>query len=303
MSGITLRQLEIFAQVVEHGSFRRCAEFIGVSQVSISEHVRELESRLGASLFDRHSGGPSTLTAEGKRAHPRVVAILADLNDLMLDVSGGRAGVSRRMVAAMPPFLMRYLSDTIAAFKQAHTQVDVKLDLRLAAVEEVVERIKAREVDVGYFFAFDGMSVPESEVVRIEPLAIFVGRQHPLAQKVHVTAADIRATPAIHLAPGNPMRRLVDRALEQAHAGGSPVYIEVDEYGLILNSAQANHGFVCMFASAAEEVTRTSELIAVPLEHPLPSLQVRKLMRHSAQHDALTRELSEALTKGLQSAP
>jgi DNA-binding transcriptional LysR family regulator len=300
MSGITLRQLEIFAQVVEHGSFRRCAEYIGVSQVSISEHVRELESRLGVSLFDRHSGGPSTLTAEGKRAHRRVVAILADLNDLMLDASGGIAGVSRRMVVAMPPFLMRYLGDTLAAFKTSHAQVEVKLDLRLATIEEVVERIKAREVDLGYFFAFDGEDMPESEVARIEPLAIFVGRHHPLAGKTRVTAADIRATPAIHLAPGNPMRKLVDRALEQAHAGGSPVYVEVDEYGLILNSAQANHGFACMFASTAEEVARTSDLLRVPLEHPLPALQVRKLMRHSAHHDALTRELSDALTMALK---
>lgn len=46
MSGFTIRQLEIFARVVEHGSFRRCADQLGVSQVSISEHVRELETRL-----------------------------------------------------------------------------------------------------------------------------------------------------------------------------------------------------------------------------------------------------------------
>ena len=302
MSGITLRQLEIFAQVVEHGSFRRCADYIGVSQVSISEHVRELETRLGAPLFDRHAGGPSTLTAEGKRAHRRVVAILADLNDLMLDVSGGRAGVSRRMVVALPPYLMRYLGEAITEFKKSHPQVDVKLDLRLAAVEEVVERVKTREVDLGYFFAFDGEHVPESAVVRIEPLAIFVGKNHPLAQKAVVTAADIRATPAVHLAPGNPMRRLVDRALEQADAGGSPIYVEADEYGLILTSVGANHGFVCMFSSATEEVTRTSELIRVPFEHSLPALQVRKLVRHSAHHDVLSNELNETLTKALTSA-
>lgn len=302
MSGITLRQLEIFAQVVEHGSIRRCAESLGVSQVSISEHVRELESRLGVSLFDRHSGGPSTLSAEGKRAHRRVVAILADLNDLMLDVSGGRAGVSRRLVVAMPPFLMRYLGDTIAAFKMSHAQVDVKLDLRLATADELIGRIKAREVDLGYCFAFDGENMPDSEVVRMEPLAIFVGRHHSLAQKTQVTATDIRSTPAIHLAPDNPMRKLVDRALEQAHAGGSPAYVEVDEYGLILNSAQANHGFACMFASAAAEVMRTSDLVCLPLEHPLPALQVRRVMRHSAHHDVLTSELSEALTHQLRNA-
>ena len=299
MSGITLRQLEIFAQVVEHGSFRRCADHIGVSQVSISEHVRELESRLGASLFDRHSGGPSTLTPEGTRAYRRVVAILADLNDLMWEVSGARAGVSRRMAVAMPPFLMRYMGDALAEFRNAHPQVDVKLDLRLTTIDDLTDRVKSRELDLAYFFAFDGQRVPESEVVRIEPLAIFVGQNHPLAQKSVVTAADIRATPSIHLAPGNPLRQLVDRALEQAGAGGSPVGIEADEYGLILTSVQRNQGFVCMFSSSADEVS-ASGLVSVPLEHPLPALQVRKLMRHSAHHDPLASELNETLTKRLK---
>jgi DNA-binding transcriptional LysR family regulator len=299
VSGFTIRQLEIFAQVVEHGSFRRCAEHIGVSQVSISEHVRELESRLGVSLFDRHSGGPSTLTPEGRRAHRRVVAILADLNDLVLDVSGGLTGVTRRLTVCLPPFLMRYVGDALTEFRKLHPRVDVKLDLRLARVEELVERVRSRDVDLSYFFAMDDEGVSDSELVRMEPLAIFVGSGHPLARKSTVSVADVRATPAIRLAANNPLRMLVDRALDQSGVGGSPTYVETDEYGLILHAAHANHGFVCMFSSAAGDVTRSGELVRVTLAHPLPSLQVRRLMRHSAQHDAIANELSETLAASL----
>src|SRR3546814_10665611 len=46
MATITVRQLEIFSQAVKHGSFRNCERQIGVSQVAISDHIRQLEQRL-----------------------------------------------------------------------------------------------------------------------------------------------------------------------------------------------------------------------------------------------------------------
>ena len=55
---ITFRQLEILSAVVEHGNFRRCAEALGISQVSVSEHMKSLEVQLGVELFLRSRGGP-----------------------------------------------------------------------------------------------------------------------------------------------------------------------------------------------------------------------------------------------------
>jgi DNA-binding transcriptional LysR family regulator len=144
--------------------------------------------------------------------------------------------------------------------------------------------------------------VPDSEVVRMEPLAIFVDRTHPLAGKSLVTVADIRSTPAIHLGPDNLLRQLVDRALGQVGIVDSPVFIETDEYGLVLHAAHAGQGYVCMFSSAADEVTRSGELVRLPLACPLPSLQVRRLMRHSARHDLVATALNEALTLRLTGA-
>jgi len=94
----------------------------------------------------------------------------------------------------------------------------------------------------------------------------------------------------------------VDRALEQAGAGGSPIALETDEYGLILSSVHRNLGFVCMFMSASQE-SPADGLFQLPLEHPLPALQVRQVMRHSANHDSLLVALREALGKSLAQQP
>jgi DNA-binding transcriptional LysR family regulator len=50
---MTLRQLEAFLAVARAHSFRRAAEALHLSQPALSQHVRELEADLGASLFDR----------------------------------------------------------------------------------------------------------------------------------------------------------------------------------------------------------------------------------------------------------
>src|SRR3546814_11863715 len=68
MATITVRQLEVFSQAVKHGSFRNCARQIGVSQVAISDPIRQLEQRLGHKIFERISGEASVLTPAAKRA-------------------------------------------------------------------------------------------------------------------------------------------------------------------------------------------------------------------------------------------
>lgn len=302
MSGITIRQLEIFAQVVEHGGFRRCADQLGVSQVSISEHVRELENRLGIRLFDRRAGGPATLTQEGLRAHRRIVSILTDLNDLIRDVGAAPYGDRRQLAVAMHPFLLRYLRDALAEFRSLHPNIEVRLDLDPATPETLYERVMDRELDAAYIFAFDGREVPVSELVRLEPLAIFVGSTHALASKKPVTIADIRATPAIHLTPRNPLRPLVDRALAQVGANGSPVGLDTDEYGLILTSVRRNDGFSCMFPSPETEASQNSGIVSVPLEFPIPALQVRRIIRRSLGHDPPASDLIERLTKTMKEA-
>ncbi|RWD54337.1 MAG: LysR family transcriptional regulator, partial [Mesorhizobium sp.] len=52
-SGLKLRQLQVFREVLRAGSTRRAAAALGISQPAVSQHVKQLETALGITLFER----------------------------------------------------------------------------------------------------------------------------------------------------------------------------------------------------------------------------------------------------------
>lgn len=62
--GMELRILRYFLAVVEEQSITGAAEYLGMSQPSLSRQLREFESRLGCTLFERGSR-TITLTRRG----------------------------------------------------------------------------------------------------------------------------------------------------------------------------------------------------------------------------------------------
>ncbi len=289
---ITLRQFQVFAQVVRAGSFRRCAEHMGLSQVSVSEHVRALEERLGAPLFDRRPGGPATLTPKGEQAYRRIVDILADIDDLIDDLASSRSSGRRAVAIAMHSFLMRDVQPAINDFKAAHPTLDLRIDLGLHSIAELLELVARRTLDLAYFFALEEADAPSSRLVRREPLAVFVGPGHELASQTIVKSERLRRYPAIHLTVRDPLRSLVSRALASIGIGDSPIGLETDDYGLILTSVRRNQGFVCMFAASADE----TGLVPLRLDPPPPPLEVRLAARRTAEGDSVLRGLIALLS-------
>ena len=62
-----LRQLEYFVAVAEEANFTRAAERVHITQSGVSAQIRDLETDLGAPLFDR-SGRVARLT--GRHGRP-----------------------------------------------------------------------------------------------------------------------------------------------------------------------------------------------------------------------------------------
>ena len=82
----TLRQLEALDAIAREGSFRAAARALGVSQVAISDHIKQLEARLGVSLFERSRGGKAAISPAGTAALARARIILADCDALVMAV-------------------------------------------------------------------------------------------------------------------------------------------------------------------------------------------------------------------------
>jgi DNA-binding transcriptional LysR family regulator len=75
---MNIRQLECFVAVVDERSFTRAAQRIGITQPSLSQHIRALEEELNGAVLDRLPQGAS-LTPAGRSLLPEARAALRAL--------------------------------------------------------------------------------------------------------------------------------------------------------------------------------------------------------------------------------
>jgi len=61
---LNIQQMRIVQAIADHGSFREAAKRLYLSQPSLSQAVKELETELEVQLFERTNQG-ARLTAEG----------------------------------------------------------------------------------------------------------------------------------------------------------------------------------------------------------------------------------------------
>jgi DNA-binding transcriptional LysR family regulator len=122
--------LAAFTRVVEHGSFARAAERLGVSTSAVSRSVSELEAHLGVRLLNRTTRRLS-LTESGQAFLERAVQLLADLDEAEAIASAGAVAPrgTLRLTASIT-FGERHLAPAIAEFGARHP--DVRFDVELS---------------------------------------------------------------------------------------------------------------------------------------------------------------------------
>jgi DNA-binding transcriptional LysR family regulator len=133
-----LGAIQVFAQVVETGSFAKAAERLALSTSAASRHVAELESHLQTRLLNRTTRRVS-LTESGRAFYERSVQLLADLAEAEQEASSA-AVVPRGTIrlTASVNFGVRHLGPAIAEFIARHREVrfDVSLSDRVVDLVE-----------------------------------------------------------------------------------------------------------------------------------------------------------------------
>jgi DNA-binding transcriptional LysR family regulator len=133
-----LSAIQVFAQVVESGSFAKAAERLGLSTSAASRHVAELETHLQTRLLNRTTRRVS-LTESGRAFYERAVQLLADLQEAEQEASSA-AVVPRGTIRLTTSvnFGVRHVAPAIAAFLAAYR--DVRFDVSLA--DRVVDLVE-----------------------------------------------------------------------------------------------------------------------------------------------------------------
>src|SRR5476651_359631 len=96
---ITLRQLEVFAEVLKSGSTTQASIVLSLSQSAVSAALADVEGQLGVQLFDR-VGKRLVINEHGRLLYPKALALLEQAGEIERLFSKDNG--SLRMVPAAP---------------------------------------------------------------------------------------------------------------------------------------------------------------------------------------------------------
>ncbi|MDH3760088.1 MAG: LysR family transcriptional regulator [Gammaproteobacteria bacterium] len=140
---MNLRQLRSIATILQQGSFAAAGDRIGLSQSAISVQMQQLESSLGAELFDR-SSRPVTLTPEGVRIANIAGDVLARL-EIIKQVASGSEALESIAIGFIPTTVQNLLPRVLESLREAFPTLQVRVKSGLSG--ELATAVARRELD------------------------------------------------------------------------------------------------------------------------------------------------------------
>ena len=261
---MNLDTLQLFADLVDMGSFSRAAERNFISQSAVSQRLRALERDYGQTLLDRGQGrGRVTPTPAGETLYQGAKTLLQSATALdmqMREISDEVAGTVR--VATVYSVGLHALPPRLKPFLAAYPRVNVHLEYE--QTDKVYDDVAAGLVDVGIVAcpaAKRGLEVlPFAE----EPMVVVTAPEHPLARQSEISLGELDGLAFIGFADDIPTRRLVD---ERLRAAGARIKIVAtyDNIETIKNLVEIGSGISLLPADTTRQEVRAGTLTAIPL--------------------------------------
>ena len=143
----TFRQIRYFVAVADSFSVSRAAAELHISQSAVTSAIRELETELGAALFERNPRGVS-LTTQGHQFLLHARRILSAMTEASQSLKAVAQQDQGRLTIGVTTLVAGYyLSEALGRFRRAFpaVQIEVKEDEQPYLEHQIVNG----EVDVG----------------------------------------------------------------------------------------------------------------------------------------------------------
>jgi DNA-binding transcriptional LysR family regulator len=195
----TLRQLQYFISVAEEGTVSAAAQALSISQSAVTEAIKELETDLGVTLFERHRRGLA-ITHRGHQFYRHATRILASVSDARRSFSAAAAPATGSLQLGVTSLVAGYvLSDLLARYRRANPDVNV------TAIEDNGDYLEhlliGGELDVAVMVISnlrDRVAL-QAEIFETSPYRLWLPLGHRLAGADIISVSDIVPEPLIML--------------------------------------------------------------------------------------------------------
>src|SRR3984957_5448010 len=121
-----LDSIAAFVSVVENAGFAAAARHLNVSRTMVSNHVQDLEDRLGVRLLNRTTRRVS-LTEIGRQYYERSIHFLAEIDEADSEAGALQASPRGLLRVHCHPVLSGFIAPVLAAYLRDNPEVSVDL--------------------------------------------------------------------------------------------------------------------------------------------------------------------------------
>jgi len=183
---LKLHQLRIVDAVSTHKSLIKAGGALGLTQPALSKALHEIETMMGARLYERHGRGV-TANAFGDLVTEAARRILVDVRRLDNELDRLEERVEGAVaVGALPTAAAGLLPGVVARLRVTHPKVRVRITE--GRTEEMLTALGLGEIDLVVGRLYDPPA-PDSFVRTFyyqEPIAILARADHPLFQAARI---------------------------------------------------------------------------------------------------------------------
>jgi len=245
---LSLRQIEAFKAVIEHGTISRAAAVIHVSQPAMSKMIANLEADVDLVLFDRLKGRLAP-TQRGMRLYDEVDRIFAGVQQVENAVDAiRREDQGRLAIGVMPALSSGFVQQATTGFLKRHPQSFCVVESRSSP--RIAEWLVTRKLDVGLVDA--GVQTPYlvTEPLMEHPLVCIMPAGHPLAARDIVQPADLDGLPFVLFTPEGATGQRITTMFAEQRARPNVV--------LVASTAAT----VCEFVASGHGISLTHPVLA-----------------------------------------
>nr|KAJ9617452.1 hypothetical protein H2204_013807 [Knufia peltigerae] len=133
--------MRAFARVVETGSFTRAAHTLQISRTTVTQLVQQLEAHLRLRLLNRTTRRVS-VTADGAAYYPRIVRLLAELEEVEGGLGDAAAQPHGRLRIDVPgPFARLLLVPVLPGFQARYPEIQLEVGVSDREVDVIADNV------------------------------------------------------------------------------------------------------------------------------------------------------------------
>lgn len=268
------RRLDVFRTIIERGGTNAAANWLGVSQPSITAHVRALEREVGTTLFKRQRGRRNVVTPAGEALYQFACEAAAHRHELHGKLRGISQTETNSLSLAVQRSIANYIMPRVlAAFLKLHPSARVSMH---SEIQETVRDLWAKgTVDAAILF---GQSTEASNVIGSQDLVLIAATSHPLARRKRVAVEELGSYAFVGGLRSSQFFQLVAAAMRAAGVPRYDVILHLQDSVAVKNAVQQGIGIACTLASVVEQDVRSGRIAVLKTDVPLPGLPIEVLL-------------------------